>query len=155
SACDGDKISGLKGFGKKTQDKILEGIAFLAQMSDRVRIDQALMIADLLVAELKKCPGIKQLEVCGSLRRRRETVKDIDILCSSTNAAPIMDAFCKLPFVQKVIGQGETKSSIVVAAVDHGNVRVMMNADLRVVSEAQFPFALNYFTGSKEHNVAM
>ena len=153
--CETGKVAALKGFGAKTQDKILEGLAFLGQMGDRVRIDQALGIADALVLEMKKHPGIERLEVCGSLRRRRDTVKDIDLLISSENAAPIMAAFVKLPQVQKIIGHGDTKSSVVVAGTDYNGVRVVMNADLRVVTKRQFPFALNYFTGSKEHNVAM
>ncbi len=155
ASCDADKVAALKGFGVKTQAKILEGLAFLGQMGDRVRIDQALVIAEALVMEMTKCPGVERLEVCGSLRRRRETIKDIDLLISSDKPAPIMAAFVKLPEVQKIIGQGETKSSIVVAGMDPQGGRVMMNADLRVVTKRQFPFALNYFTGSKEHNVAM
>jgi DNA polymerase (family 10) len=153
--CEENKIAELKGFGAKTQEKILEGIAFLSQMVDRVRLDQALIIAEALVADLRKCPGIRRLELCGSLRRCRETVKDIDILVSSNKAGPLMDAFVKLPMVQKVIGHGDTKSSVVVCGFDYHNTRVVINADLRVVTDAQFPFALNYFTGSKEHNVAM
>jgi DNA polymerase (family 10) len=154
-ACEADKVSGLKGFGAKTQAKILEGIAFLGQLGDRVRLDQALAIADNLVAHLRKCSGVQRLEVCGSLRRRKETVKDIDILVSAKAAAPIMAAFVSAPLVQKVIGHGETKSSVVVTCLDEDGKHVAMNADLRVVSDAQFAFALNYFTGSKEHNVAM
>jgi DNA polymerase (family 10) len=154
-ACSSGEVADLKGFGAKTQEKILEGIAFLGELGDRVRLDQALLLADGIVAELRKCAGIQRLEVCGSLRRRRETVKDIDILVSAKNAAPIMEAFVKLPLVQKVTGHGETKSSVVVSGIGENNQRVIMNADLRVVSDAQFPFALNYFTGSKEHNVAM
>lgn len=115
-----------------------------------MRLDQALAVAELLTAELKKCPGIIRMEVCGSLRRRRETCKDIDILISSANAGPIMDAFVKLPIVQRVVGHGDTKSSITV-----GLDKIVINADLRVVSDEQFPFALNYFTGSKEHNVVL
>jgi DNA polymerase (family X) len=155
ASCAADKVAALKGFGAKTQAKILEGLAFLNQMGDRVRIDQALGIAEALVLEMKKCPGVERLELCGSLRRRRETIKDIDLLISSDKPAPIMAAFVKLPQVQKVTGQGETKSSVVVAGLDAHGGRVMMNADLRVVTKRQFPFALNYFTGSKEHNVAM
>ena len=153
--CDADKVAGLKGFGAKTQEKILEGLAFLGQMGDRVRIDQALGIAEALIFEMKNIPGIERLELCGSLRRRRETVKDIDLLVSSDKPEPIMAAFVKLPQVQKIIGHGETKSSVVLAGSDYHGVRIMINADLRVVTKRQFPFALNYFTGSKEHNVAM
>jgi DNA polymerase (family 10) len=154
-ACEEGRIAKIKGFGAKTQAKILEGIAFLRQGGQRVRLDQALAIADRILAKLRECPGIVRLEVCGSLRRRRETVNDIDILVSAAAAVPIMDAFVKLPIVQKVIGQGDTKSSIVVSFIDDANQRVTINADLRVVSDAQFPFALNYFTGSKDHNVAL
>jgi DNA polymerase (family 10) len=155
ACCEADKVAALKGFGAKTQEKILEGIAFVGQLGERVRLDQALVIAEALVAELQKCPGIQRLQVCGSLRRRRETVKDIDILVSSDRSGPLMAHFVSLPQVQKIIGQGDTKSSVVVAGLDFNNVRVVMNADLRVVTDSQFPFALNYFTGSKEHNVAM
>ncbi len=155
AACADDSVAALKGFGAKTQAKILEGIAFLGQQVDRVRLDQAESIAEELVKKLRKVPGIQRLELCGSLRRRRETVKDIDLLVSSDTPEQIMTAFVSLPQVQKVIGQGDTKSSVVVTGFDHDNVRVTMNADLRVVIDSQFPFALNYFTGSKEHNVAM
>ncbi len=155
AACEANTVAGLKGFGAKTQTKIMEGIAFLGQMGDRVRIDQALEIAEALVAELKKASGIERIEVCGSLRRRKETIKDIDLLISSDDPAPIMAAFVGLGQVQKIIGQGDTKSSVVVAGLDYHRARILMNADLRVVTRQQFPFALNYFTGSKEHNVAM
>ncbi|MCI0639266.1 MAG: DNA polymerase/3'-5' exonuclease PolX [Gemmataceae bacterium] len=155
AACEKGDIAGLKGFGQKTQDKILEGIAFIGQMGERVRLDQALLIAEQVLALLKKSPRIQRIALCGSVRRRRETIKDIDILVSSDAPGPIMDAFVKMPLVQKVVGHGETKSSVIVAAVDYSNTRVMMNADLRVVTDEQYPFALNYFTGSKEHNVAM
>jgi DNA polymerase (family X) len=151
AACESGQVAELKGFGEKTQQKILEGIAFLGQGEDRVRIDQALPLAQTLLEALRRCPGVVRIELCGSLRRRKETIKDIDILISSDNPGPIMETFVKLPQVVQVIGHGDTKSSIVV--VGPGGNR--MNADLRIVTDAQFPFALHYFTGSKEHNVAM
>lgn len=154
-ACDKGTVAKVKGFGAKTQANILEGLAFLDQVGNRVRLDQALMIAESVIAEIKKIPGIHRLELCGSLRRRRETIKDIDILVSADDAAPIMDAFVNLPNVQKVVGHGPTKSSVMLAGVDHHSSRVLINADLRVVSDEQFPFALNYFTGSKEHNIRL
>ncbi len=155
AACDRDEVAKLKGFGAKTQKNILEGLAFLDQMGNRVRLDQALMLAESIVAELRKLPGIHRMELCGSVRRRRETIKDIDILVSADDAAPIMEVFVNLPSVQKVIGHGETKSSVMVAGIDQHTQRVLINADLRVVKDAQFPFALNYFTGSKEHNIRL
>jgi DNA polymerase (family 10) len=153
-ACEADRVSKLKGFGAKTQQKILEGINFLAQMGQRVRIDQALPLAMHLLAGLQKCQGIIRMELCGSLRRRRETIKDIDILVSAKDAAPIMECFVSLPGVEQVLGHGETKSSVIVGnGAGHG--RILMNADLRVVSDKEYPFALMYFTGSKEHNIVL
>jgi DNA polymerase (family 10) len=154
TACEAGEVALLKGFGAKTQQKILEGIAFLGQVGNRVRLDQALAVADLLLAGLKGCKGIHRIEVCGSLRRRKETNADIDLLVSSDNPGPVMEAFVKLPAVMQVVAHGETKSSVVVAD-GTGAERVVLNADLRVVKDAQFPFALHYFTGSKDHNIAM
>ncbi len=155
AACEKDQIAVLKGFGKKTQDKILEGLAFLDLTADRVRIDKAQAVAEVVLAELAKLPGIQRLQLCGSLRRRRETIKDIDLLAVSDEPVSLMAAFVALPLVKKIIGHGETKSSVVLEAIDDEHKRFFMNCDLRVVSAEQFPFALNYFTGSKEHNVAM
>ena len=118
AACDSGEVAKLKGFGAKTQEKILEGLAFLSQMGERLRLDQALPLAEKLLATLKKLPGVIRIELCGSLRRRRETIKDVDLLISSHDAAPIMDAFVKMPEVQQVTGHGETKSSIVAAGKD-------------------------------------
>jgi DNA polymerase (family 10) len=150
-ACEEGRVASLKGFGEKTQQKILEGIQFLRQMGQRVRIDQALPLALHLLDDLRQAPGIIRMELCGSLRRRRETIKDIDILISSDEPGPIMERFVSLPGVAQVIAHGETKSSVIVQGVG----RVLMNADLRTVRDEQFPFALHYFTGSKEHNIAM
>ncbi len=154
-ACDEGRVASLKGFGAKTQQKILEGIAFLGQAGDRVRLDQAEAVANSLLEGLRGCVGIIRLEVCGSLRRRKEIIRDIDILANSKEATTVMKCFVGLPGVSQVIGHGDTKSSIV---IDKGVVdgrRFVINADLRVVDDDQFPFALNYFTGSKEHNVAI
>lgn len=151
-ACKEDKVAHLKGFGAKTQAKILEGIAFLGQVGERVRFDQAYPLGVALLEQLSKLPGVIRTELCGSLRRRRETAKDIDILLSAADAKPIMDAFVKLPEVMQVVGHGDTKSSIV-AAMTVGTKKIVLNADLRVVPDESFPFALHYFTGSKEHNI--
>jgi DNA polymerase (family 10) len=154
AACENDEIAHLKGFGQKTQQKILEGIQFLGTVGNRVRIDEAMFMADILLEDLRKCPGIIRLEVGGSIRRRRETAKDIDLLASAKDPAKVMDTFVKLPNVMQVIAHGPTKSSIVVSAA-MGKDRIVMNADLRVVDDKQFPFALHYFTGSKDHNIAI
>lgn len=153
-ACDTGAVAELKGFGEKTQHKILEGLQFLSQSGGRVRIDQALAVAEMIREEMKGCPGIARLEVCGSVRRRKETIKDIDILVSSTKPGPIMDRFVKLPGVKQVTGHGDTKSSIVIEGGRPGHT-VTMNVDLRVISDKQYPFALLYFTGSKEMNIRL
>src|SRR5262249_44115070 len=102
AACLEERVAKLKGFGAKTQAKILEGIEFLGKVGQRVRIDQALALASLLMEGLKTCPDIEQMELCGSLRRRKETIQDIDILVSSTNPTPVMDCFVGLPGVIQV-----------------------------------------------------
>ncbi len=154
AACESGEVARLRGFGEKTQDKILEGIRFLSETGQRVRIDKALPLALGVVDKLHDCPGIVRMEVCGSLRRRRETIRDIDILVSSDDPGPIMERFVSLPEVVHVTGHGDTKSS-----VEHGiegkRGRTLINADLRVVRDEQFPMALHHFTGSKEHNVSM
>jgi DNA polymerase (family 10) len=154
-ACENDDIAGLKGFGAKTQQKILEGIAFLGQTADRVRIDQALPLALAILDGMRGGEGIHRMELCGSLRRRKETIKDIDILISSDHPAPLMERFVHVSFVERVIAHGPTKSSIVARDQGDSGKPIVMNADLRIVDDDQFPFALNYFTGSKEHNVAL
>ena len=153
-ACEAGTVADLKGFGKKTQDKILEGIKFLGTVGHRVRIDLALPLGETLLAEIQKMPGVIRSSICGSLRRRKETTGDIDILASSDDPQPIMDAFVKLPQVVQVTNHGPTKSSVVASMHVHGE-KVTMNADLRVVTEEQYPFALFYFTGSKEHNIRL
>lgn len=147
AACEAGTVAGLTGFGAKTQAKILEGLGFLDRTGRRFLISEAEALGLALVAELKKLKKVQRIELCGSLRRRKETVADLDVLVSSTAPAEVMAAFVAHPEVRQVLGQGETKSSII--------LRNGMQADLRVVKEREFPFALHYFTGSKEHNIAM
>jgi DNA polymerase (family 10) len=154
-ACMEGHVAKLKGFGAKTQQNILEAIEFLGRAGQRVRIDEALDLGMSLLEGLRACPGIQRMELCGSSRRRKETINDIDILVSADQAQPIMDCFVSLPGVIQVVGRGETKSSIIVDKDLGRGRRVTLNADLRVVRPEQFPFALHYFTGSKEHNVAV
>jgi DNA polymerase (family 10) len=151
AACDAGQVAALKGFGEKTQQNILKQLEFLGQSGQRVRIDQAQPLAQALLEGLRSTPGIVRMEVCGSLRRRKETIADIDILVSSDDPGPIMERFVSLPGVSQVIGRGDTKSSVTVA----GDRGMTMQADLRVVKDSQFAFALHYFTGSKDHNIAM
>ena len=154
AACDAGVVAKQKGFGEKTQSKILEGISFLGQVGKRVRIDLAEGLAEALLEQIRAMPGVLRSSACGSLRRRRETVADIDLLVSSDAAQPIMDAFVALPQVIQVLGHGPTKSSIN-ATMHVDGEKVVLQADLRVVTDEQYPFALAYFTGSKQHNIRM
>ena len=135
AAAEAGTIAKLKGFGAKTQTNILQGLAFLSEGAGRVRIDQAVVIAEALIAGVRSAPGIQRLELCGSLRRRKETVGDIDILVSAADAGPIIERFVTLPQVQRIAGRGDTKASVVVAGFDADSHRIVMNADLRVVSD--------------------
>jgi DNA polymerase (family 10) len=155
AAAEAGTIAKLKGFGAKTQANLLQGLAFLDEIGTRIRIDQAQRVAEILIAGIQDGPGIRRLAVCGSLRRRKETVGDIDILCSAADAGPIIERFVTLPQVERVAGRGDTKASVVAVTITESGKRLVLNADLRVVRDEQFPFALNYFTGSKDHNVAL
>jgi DNA polymerase (family 10) len=148
-----DKVAKLPGFGKKTQDKILQGIAFLAQHADRFLYPIAEEEAARIEAVLKTLPEIVRLQVAGSLRRRRETIGDIDMVVSVADSAGndvrrhIMDVFTSQPSVRAITGKGETKSSVMLGSG--------MNMDLRVVNDSQFPYTLHHFTGSKEHHIPL
>src|SRR4029079_1907370 len=102
SACEAGQVADLKGFGPKTQQKILDRIRYLDNVGHRVRIDLALTLGETLLAQVRTFPGVIRSELCGSVRRRKETVADLDILASARGAAPIMDAFVKLPEVVQV-----------------------------------------------------
>ncbi|MBV9710046.1 MAG: DNA polymerase/3'-5' exonuclease PolX [Ktedonobacteraceae bacterium] len=152
-ACKENRLAHLPGFGKKTQDKILQGIAFLAQHADRFYYPVAEQEARQIQAALSTLPGIVRLQVGGSLRRKRETVKDIDMVVSVADNAgddvrnAIMDFFTKQPSVQAITGKGPTKSSVVLSSG--------IAMDLRVVSDSQFPYTLHHFTGSREHHIPL
>ena len=145
--CDRGQVAELKGFGAKTQTNILEGIKNRIAYGKRHRWADAAEIAEPILAGLKNLPQVKLAESAGSLRRSRETVGDLDFLVASSDPKPIMDWFVNYPGVKEVTAHGETKSSV---RLENG-----IQADLRVVPEEQFYFALHHFTGSKEHNVAM
>ena len=152
-ACHDDKVAHLPGFGKKTQDKILQGIAFLAQHADRFYYPVAEEEGERIRAALATLPQIVRLQVGGSLRRKRETVKDIDMVASVADDASdadkrkIMDFFTTQPSVKAITGKGDTKSSV--------NLSSGIAMDLRVVKDSQFPYTLHHFSGSKEHHIAL
>ena len=141
------QLADLKGFGKKTQENILKGIDYIRAHQGRFRADIARASADELLETLAHLPQTERVEVAGSLRRAKETVKDIDFVVSGTDAEAIAAAFVGHPEVEEILARGETMSSV---RLNNG-----LEADLRVVAAAQFPYVLHHFTGSKEHNVAL
>jgi len=143
------KLASLEGFGAKTQENILKGIEALRTRSERSLLPVAEEAARSVFTRLLEVKGVVRGEIAGSLRRRRETIGDIDILLSAPDRCRkgLMEAFTTHPLVEAIGAHGETKSSVVLS----GGI----SCDLRIVTDAEFPFALNYFTGSKEHNVAM
>ena len=146
-ACKDGKIAGLKGFGEKTQTNILEGIHRRRTYASRHLISDALPTAEPLLEALRLHPDVIRCSTAGSLRRHREVIGDIDLLASSKQPAEVIDYFTHQPGILNVIAKGETKASVLL----EGGIQ----ADLRVVSDAEYPFALLYFTGSKEHNIVM
>lgn len=152
-ACKDDRVANLPGFGKKTQDKILQGISFLHQHADRFLYPVAEEEAEHMRTALATRPEIVRLQIAGSLRRRRETVKDIDIVASIDDQAgpevrrALMDFFISQPSVKSITGKGETKSSVIAGSG--------IGMDLRVVGNSQFPYTLHHFTGSREHHIPL
>jgi DNA polymerase (family 10) len=144
-AIDDDRVAGLRGFGKRTQDNILSGLQQLSASGGRVLVDAALDVAEAMLAELTALRQVRRAAFAGSLRRMRETIGDVDLLVAGTEPEPIMEAFVALPSVTRVLAQGDTKSSIV---TDRG-----LQVDLRVVAPDVWGAAMIYFTGSKAHNV--
>lgn len=147
AACREGKLSQLRGFSTKMEAKILEGIAFAEKHQGQFRLDKAIPAAETLLAYMKECKAVKQIEVAGSLRRHKEVVKDIDLVASSAKPEAVMNHFIQSPDTMKVVNHGDTKSSIL---LNNG-----IAVDLRVVDDKQFAFALAHFTGSKEHNIVM
>lgn len=139
------KIQSLPGIRAKTEENILKGIAVLRKGRERVPTGIALPIAEEVMTILRKKCTLYQASIAGSLRRRRETAKDIDLLVASDHPARVMGVFTALPVVAEIIASGETKSSI--------RTREGIQVDLRVVEPKSFGAALCYFTGSKAHNI--
>ncbi len=155
-ACRAGKVAGLAGFGAKTQAKLLEGLANREAYGRRHRWWDARAVAEPIVHALRALPQVARAEAAGSLRRNLETVGDLDFIVAARGAdaaergrgaAAISDWFCAQAEVKEVTARGETKASVRFASG--------LQADLRIVPEEQFAFALHHFTGSKDHNVAM
>src|SRR6266508_901450 len=139
------RLHGLKGFGEKTDENILRGIELMQQSGDRVHLGLAMDLAEEIVAELAAVRGCGRCTYAGSLRRMAETIGDIDILVASDTPAPVMEAFTKLSYVARVVARGDTKTSI--------RTTKGLQVDLRVIPPGCWGAALQYFTGSKAHNI--
>ena len=140
-------IETLPGFGEKLQAKVLAGIAAVKRSAERVLLSEATAAAEVALQAVSALPGVQRCSMAGSLRRRRETIGDLDIVVSTRDAAALMQRVVKLPIAQEVISHGETKTSV---RLPNG-----MQLDLRAVHDDEFPYTLHHFTGSKEHNIAM
>ena len=145
AAAERGELSGLKGFSRATERAVVEGVRRLRSSGGRVRIDQALEVAEDLLARLREVPGVTKATYAGSLRRMAETIGDVDLLVSCERSSEVMDALADSDLTARVISRGETRSSIVTTAG--------LQVDLRVVAPEAWGAALIYFTGSKAHNV--
>jgi len=147
AACEAHRVRELKGFGEKTEQKILEGLDIAAAAEERLYWADADQFAQALVTHLRGSRSVRQIEVAGSYRRGRETVGDLDILVDSSQPEAVMDRFAEFETTAEVLARGDTKMSVRLA----GGLQV----DLRVVPAESFGAALQYFTGSKQHNVIL
>ncbi|MDX6348064.1 MAG: polymerase [Streptomyces sp.] len=140
-----ERLRGLPGFGPKTEENILHGIGLMQASGGRALLDAATELAEDLVAELSKITGCQRCAYAGSLRRMRETIGDVDVLVAADDSGPFMEAFTRLPYAAGVIAHGEKKTSI--------RTTKGLQADLRVVPPDAWGAALQYFTGSRAHNI--
>ena len=147
AACEEGKVAGLPGFGAKTQTKILEGMAANEKFADRYFYGSIGNLVEGILETLRLHPEISRVAVAGSYRRAKETLGDLDFLVATKEGALVCEDFTTLPQVDALIACGDTKASV--------RLKNGMHCDLRAVRNEEFPFALQYFTGSKEHNVAL
>ena len=146
-AIEAGRVRELEGFGAKTEDAIRAGIAQLRGGGERMLLAQAEPVAEALVDYLRAVEGVKEVTPAGSYRRRRETVGDLDILVTCSKGSPVMERFVHHDEVERVVSHGETRSTV--------HLRSGLQVDLRVVPQVSYGAALHYFTGSKEHNIAV
>ena len=147
TAAEAGRLAALKGFGKKTELSILENIGQAVEAGTRTSIADASAAADAIVEDLLKLPEVKQASVAGSCRRRKESCGDLDVLVTCADSSVPMSALAQHPLVEKVLQYGDTKQRV--------RLTTGIELDLRVVDDSSFGAALQYFTGSKEHNVVV
>lgn len=147
AACEAHRVRSLKGFGAKTEENILKGLRAAMAEAQRILWYQADQLVRDLTAHLAGVPGLRRCEPAGSYRRRKETVGDLDILTAADDPKAVMRHFERFSGVRRVLAEGTTKAAV--------ELQAGLNADLRVIPEESFGAALQYFTGSKEHNVVL
>ncbi|MEX1229362.1 MAG: DNA polymerase/3'-5' exonuclease PolX [Planctomycetaceae bacterium] len=147
TAAEAGKVAELKGFGKKTAQTILDGLTHIEQAGQRLLLAEAKLAADEILADLMKLKDVDRGEVAGSCRRRKETVGDLDVLVTAAASETVMDALAAHRLVDKVLARGPTKQRV--------RLRIGIEMDLRVVPDESYGAALQYFTGSKEHNIVI
>ncbi len=145
AAAEAGQLQDLPGMGKKSEQKVLDGIEAIARRSDRTPIGKARPAAERILEQLLQLPEAQEGAIAGSIRRARTTIGDVDILIAGDDAAPIMEAVVNLDGVARVLGQGPTKSSVEL----HSGLQV----DVRVLAKRNWGAALQYFTGSQAHNI--
>jgi len=145
------ELAQLKGMGAKSVEQIAAGISFAERSAGRTPLGLALPLAEELAGLLREVKGAGRVEIGGSLRRGCETIGDVDLLCESSDGQAVIRAFTRLPHVKRILASGKTKGSILVERRDGPEIQV----DCRVVPARSFGAALQYFTGSKEHNVRL
>jgi len=143
--CQDGSVAGLAGFGEKSAQNILESIAQMRRHSGRFLLGDAAPLAESILDDLRSHPRVNQAQVAGSFRRKKEIVRDLDFIVSTKYPREVLEDFTTHTLVESVLALGDTKASVI--------LKNGMQCDLRAVSGAEYPFALNYFTGSKEHNV--
>ena len=141
------KIAKIPGFGEKSEQDILEGIVLMRKSKGKISLKEAEKIANKIISQLKKLTEVKRISMAGSLRRRKASIRDIDILVSSTKPEKVIEAFTKLKNIQKVLAKGPKKATIVLTSG--------VQSDLRVLSPESWGAGLFYFTGSKNYNIEM
>ena len=146
-ACESDRVAKLPGFGKTTQEKLCRSIADRAKHVGSFQLGQIAADAETLLDDLRRLDAALHVCIAGSYRRRKEIVRDLDFIVATSAPAEVTSAFLAHPLVESVLVQGATKTSV--------RLRSGIQCDLRVVAPAEYPFALNYFTGSKEHNIVI
>jgi DNA polymerase (family X) len=147
AACESGQVAKLSGFGETTQTKICNAIANRTKHVGSFQFGEIAAEAEHLRSDLAAHPDASQVSVAGSFRRRKEIVRDLDFIVASKSPEAITEFFCAHPLVESLIARGPTKTSV--------RLKSGIQCDLRVISNVEYPFALNYFTGSKEHNIVM